>query len=242
MTLESSSMSALNLPPDQRAVLEMVLRHGRGYGEIARVLSVDRAAVRQRALNAVDALSSDRRISGPRRALIIDYLLGQVPPRVSADIRRRLAESASERAFARRVASVLEPLSAEPLPQIPVRLAEPNPAPGSAASRERIERAARWLRERPRAITLDRHDRGLEAGAQRRSTTLRNGYPTLPLAVEAVQASAARSVDSALTRLQSLPSRATSRVSGAMLLGAVGAATITAIVVFVIEVAVVGIR
>jgi hypothetical protein len=31
-------------------------------------------------------------------------------------------------------------------------------------------------------------------------------------------------------------------VSGAMLLGAVGAATITAIVVFVIEVAVVGIR
>ena len=37
-------MSALdNLPPDQRAVLQMVLQRGRSYDEIAALLSIDRA-------------------------------------------------------------------------------------------------------------------------------------------------------------------------------------------------------
>ena len=51
-------MGALdNLPPDQRAVLQMVLQRGRSYDEIASVLSIDRAAVRQRALDGFDAIT-----------------------------------------------------------------------------------------------------------------------------------------------------------------------------------------
>ena len=45
-----------SLPADQRAVLQLVLQRGRSYDDIAKLLSIDRAAVRQRALAALDAL------------------------------------------------------------------------------------------------------------------------------------------------------------------------------------------
>ncbi len=109
-----------SLPPDQRAVLQMVLGRGRGYDDIARMLSIDRAGVRDRALAALDALGPSTRIDPVRRHLITDYLLGQLPPRVAEQTRERLAQSASERAWARVVASELAPLASGPLPEIPV--------------------------------------------------------------------------------------------------------------------------
>jgi hypothetical protein len=113
-------MSSLDsLPADQRAVLELVLKQGRGYDEIARLLSVDRAGVRERALSAFDALGPQTRVPDERRALIADYLLGQLPPRVAEDTRQRLSRSASERAWTRALASELAPLSDRPLPEIP---------------------------------------------------------------------------------------------------------------------------
>ena len=45
-----------SLPADQRAVLQLVLQRGRSYDEIAQMLSIDRAGVRERALPALDAL------------------------------------------------------------------------------------------------------------------------------------------------------------------------------------------
>jgi hypothetical protein len=45
-----------SLPADQRAVLQLVLQRGRTYDDIAKLLSIDRTAVRQRALAALDAL------------------------------------------------------------------------------------------------------------------------------------------------------------------------------------------
>jgi len=68
-----------SLPPDQRAVLQLVLQRGRSYDDIAELLSIDRAAVRQRALAALDALGPQTRLAPERRALITDYLLGQLP-------------------------------------------------------------------------------------------------------------------------------------------------------------------
>jgi hypothetical protein len=130
-------MSSLdNLPADQRAVLELVLKRGRGYDEIARVLSVDRAGVRQRALAALDAIGPPTRVPPERRALITDYLLGQLPPRVSDDTRERLAHSASERAWARVLAAELAPLSSTRLPEIPAEAdgREPEPEPVAAAA------------------------------------------------------------------------------------------------------------
>jgi hypothetical protein len=113
-------MSPLDsLPPDQRAVLQMVLARGRGYDEIAQMLAIDRAGVRQRALEALDALGPGTRVPGERRALITDYLLGQLPQSVSDETREHLARSPTDRAWARVVASELQSLAAEPLPEIP---------------------------------------------------------------------------------------------------------------------------
>ena len=108
-----------SLPADQRAVLQLVLQRGRSYDEIARMLSIDRAAVRQRALSAFDTLGPQTGVPDQRRALITDYLLRQLPERVHEQTADRLAESASERAWARVLASELTPLASQALPEIP---------------------------------------------------------------------------------------------------------------------------
>lgn len=118
-SLQEPASGLERLPPDQRAVLEMVLGRGHSYDQIARLLKIDRAAVRQRALSALDALGPSTRISPERRALITDYLLGQLPAPVADEVRDRLSRSASERAWARVVASELAPLSSASLPAIP---------------------------------------------------------------------------------------------------------------------------
>jgi len=126
-----------SLPADQRAVLELVLKRGRTYDEIARMLSIDRAGVRERALSAFDALGPQTRVPPERRALITDYLLGQLPAKVSEDTRQRLGQSASERAWARVLASELEPIAVSPLPEVPTEGGrEPEPAVASVAAAE----------------------------------------------------------------------------------------------------------
>ncbi len=123
-----------NLPDDQRAVLSLVLERGRGYDQIAQLLSIDRAAVRARALAAFDALGPQTGIDDQRRALITDYLLGQLPGPVAVETRDRLANSPSERAWARVVASELTPLAASPLPEIPAGASTPEPQPEQAVA------------------------------------------------------------------------------------------------------------
>jgi hypothetical protein len=108
------------LPSDQHAVLELVLRRGRSYDEIARMLSIDRAGVRRRALAAFDALGPQTGIAPDRRALITDFLLDQLPAPVAEETRTRLARCASERDWARVIASELTGLTSRPLPEIPV--------------------------------------------------------------------------------------------------------------------------
>src|ERR1700728_3539038 len=98
-----------SLTPDQRAVLDLVLRRGRSYDDIAQLLAIDRAAVRARALAAFDEIGPETGISPESRALITDYLLGQLPGPVAEQTRERLAESPYDRAWARVVAAALEP-------------------------------------------------------------------------------------------------------------------------------------
>jgi hypothetical protein len=107
------------LPADQRAVLQLVLQRGRSYDDIARLLSIDRTAVRQRALTALDALGPQTGVPEEQRALITDYLLGQLSGDAQDDAWARLGQSPSERAWARVIASELASLSNGPLPEIP---------------------------------------------------------------------------------------------------------------------------
>ena len=125
-----------SLPPDQRAVLQLVLQRGRSYDEIAKMLSIDRAAVRERALGAFDALGPSTRVPPERRALITDYLLGQLPDGAATDTHRSLAGSANERAWARVVASELGTLAAGPLPEIPTDGAAAAPVAADTSAAE----------------------------------------------------------------------------------------------------------
>jgi hypothetical protein len=68
-----------DLPADQKAVLQLVLRQGRTYEEIAALLKISPDAVRDRALTALDALGP-RDLAGldeDRQDEVGDYLLGQ---------------------------------------------------------------------------------------------------------------------------------------------------------------------
>jgi Sigma-70, region 4 len=132
------------LPPDQRAVLDLVLQRGRSYDDIARLLSIDRAGVRARALAAFDGIGPDTGLAPESRALITDYLLGQLPDRVAEQTRDRLAESPYERAWARVLASELQSVASKPLPEIPdgtARAKAPanNTAPASTEERPTTE-------------------------------------------------------------------------------------------------------
>jgi hypothetical protein len=139
------------LPADQRAVLELVLRRGRSYDEIAQMLSIDRAGVRQRALAALDALGPQTRVSSERRALITDYLLGALPEAVAGEVRGHLSQSASERAWARAVSSELQGISEHPLPEVP---AEAGETASDAASPKAADTPSRVSSRRGGALLL----------------------------------------------------------------------------------------
>jgi hypothetical protein len=122
-----------SLPPDQRAVIQLVLQRGRSYDQIAAMLGIERAAVRRRALEAFDALGPSNSIPAPQRALLADYLLGQLPPRVADQVRERLASSPPDRAWTRVVSSEIGVLANGPLPEIPVGSSRPSqPEPAAA--------------------------------------------------------------------------------------------------------------
>jgi hypothetical protein len=128
-------MSAVeSLPGDQRAVLQLVLGRRRSYEEIARMLSFDPSAVRERALAALDSLGPQTKIDQPSRAMICDYLLGQLTEDDAEAVRDHLARSAGERAWASVVSSELTPLACEPLPEIPREASPGRGAPRSSSS------------------------------------------------------------------------------------------------------------
>ncbi len=170
------------LPPDQRAVLELVLQRGRSYDEIAKLLSIDRAGVRERALAAFDALGPRTGVPAERRALITDYMLSALPPRVADEVREHLASSPSERAWARVVASELQSLATEPLPEIPVEsparaeaakphasdeaAADDEPEPAVAGSRGRRSLLARHQASEPKEEPAAAEPREKPAGAR----------------------------------------------------------------------------
>jgi Sigma-70, region 4 len=108
------------LPPDQRAVLQLLLKQGKSYGEIASVLKIERSAVKARAHDALAALGpEDSDLTDDRRDEIGDHLLGQQDAGQQAATRSFLEGSPTGRAWARVVASELRDLAPAGLPEIP---------------------------------------------------------------------------------------------------------------------------
>ena len=108
------------LDATQRAVLQLVLKQGKGYDEIADLLGIEVSAVRGGAHAALDALGpSTAGLTAGRRADIADYLLGQQSTEDRDATREHLEGSAAGRAWARSVAGELRPLAKNGLPEIP---------------------------------------------------------------------------------------------------------------------------
>ncbi len=123
------------LPPPQRAVLSLILAKGKTYDEIAGLLGLEVAAVRERAHLALDALAprEGARPAPRHRAAIGNYLLGQQLD-AAATTFAYLESSVAGRGWARALARALEPLADGRLPPIP---ADPDlPTPPAAAPAE----------------------------------------------------------------------------------------------------------
>lgn len=116
-----------DLPADQKAVLQLVLRQGRTYAEIAGLLKISEAAVQNRALTALDAVGTDGAgLDDERQDEVGDYLLGQQSASERAATREFLEGSRPARDWARQVASDLRAagVAGDDLPEIPADPAE----------------------------------------------------------------------------------------------------------------------
>jgi hypothetical protein len=118
-----------DLPADQKAVLQLVLRQGRTYAEIATLLKISDAAVQNRALTALDAIgpSGLDGLDDERQDEIGDYLLGQQSASERAATREFLEASQSGRDWARAVAAELRGAGVtgeDGLPDIPADAGE----------------------------------------------------------------------------------------------------------------------
>lgn len=143
-------MSRLDdLPADQKATLQLLLKQGKTYEELGALLRLEPAAVRDRALNALDALGPESTggLTPEKQDEVSDYLLGQQGASARAATRTFLQESAAGRAWARAVATEIRPFAGENLPEVPSEPAEVEQAfealSARTQARERSEQSSR---------------------------------------------------------------------------------------------------
>jgi hypothetical protein len=118
-------MSRLDaLPADQKSVLQLLLRQGKGYDDLSGLLRLDADEVRSRAYDALDTLGPGAAgLSAERRHEIADWLLGQRDPDEAAATRAFVDGSTAGRLWAHGVARELEPLAGDRLPELPAEAA-----------------------------------------------------------------------------------------------------------------------
>jgi hypothetical protein len=121
------------LPADQKSVLQLLLRQGKGYDDLSGLLRLDAAEVRSRAYDALDTLGPGAGgLSAERRHEIADWLLGQRDPEEAAATRAFVDGSTAGRVWAHGVARELEPLAGDRLPELPAEAAATEAPPGAA--------------------------------------------------------------------------------------------------------------
>lgn len=144
------------LAPDQKAVLQLLLKQGKSYDDIAGLLRLDRMNVRERALDALDALGAEAEdsagLASERQDELADFLLLQQTASERASTRTFLEGSAPGRAWARKVAGELRPIGGDALPDIPTGTGEVDEAfdalderTAARESQQKSSRLGAWL-------------------------------------------------------------------------------------------------
>jgi hypothetical protein len=106
------------LAPDQRAVLELVLRQGRSYGELSELLGIPERDVRARADAGLRGLAGEPATSVDT-GRVTDWLLGQQPDAEADRTRTAVARSAAARDWASAAADRLRELGGATVPEVP---------------------------------------------------------------------------------------------------------------------------
>ncbi len=114
-------MSGLEtLPPDQRAVLQLILVQGRGYADLAATLRLDAAAVRERAHAGAAALGvPGGELDADTRGRVVDYLLGQQDEGERIVTFAELGGSPAACRWAQELRALLAGVASEELPEVP---------------------------------------------------------------------------------------------------------------------------
>jgi hypothetical protein len=184
------------LAPDQRAVLELVLRQGRSYGELSELLAIPERDVRARADAGVRALAGEP-AAGVDSGRIADWLLGQQPNAEAERTRAAVARNEDARAWAATAADRLGELGGA-MPSVP--------AADDAAPRPRPRPLREWSpAARDGSSAVARDDSSATAARDDSSATAR----------DASSAAAARDASSPVAAPRS------SRLGGAILIGVV---------------------
>ena len=140
------------LAPDQRAVLELVLRQGRSYGELSELLAIPERDVRARADAGLRALAG---AAGPGvdTGRIADWLLGQQPEAEAERTRSAVARNAAAREWAATAAERLRELGGAAVPDVPAGDDAPRARPRPLRDEASAAAAARPrpVREEPSA-------------------------------------------------------------------------------------------
>ena len=126
------------LAPDQRAVLELVLRQGRSYGELSELLAIPERDVRARADAGLRALAGEP-ANGVDSGRIADWLLGQQRDADAERTRTTVARNPDAREWAAAAAERLGELGGA-MPAVPEADISAEPRDEPAATRPRSPR------------------------------------------------------------------------------------------------------
>src|SRR5829696_2865048 len=149
------------LAPDQRAVLELLLRQGRDYAELSELLGLPEAGVRSRAHTALAALAPDRPAPVGEDGAVADWILGQQDDAEAARTSESVARMPAWHAWASDVSDRLSEVEGAVLPEIPQPAADDEPAPARPA-KAAAKQAKGKAQGRPRPV----RDATAAAGAQ----------------------------------------------------------------------------
>ena len=157
-------MSPLSaLAPDQRAVLELLLRQGRDYSELSELLGLPEAGVRSRAHAALAALAPDRPAPVGEDGAVADWILGQQDDAEAQGTRGAIARMPAWHGWASDVLDRLAEVEGAELPELPQPEAGDEPAAAPARKAKDARPAPKGKAQgRPRPV----RDGTAAAGAQ----------------------------------------------------------------------------